>query len=37
LERSESNEIIDLFAAKKRNRQNLLLLERFQNEHAFVF
>jgi hypothetical protein len=37
LERSESNSILDLFAAEKRKRQNLLILERFQNEHVFVF
>jgi hypothetical protein len=29
--------ILDWFAAEKRKRQNLLILERFQNEHVFVF
>jgi len=37
MERSESNSILDLFAAEKRNWQNLLFLERFQNENFFVF
>jgi hypothetical protein len=37
LERSKSNSILNLIAAEKRSRKNLLFLERFQNEHVFVF
>jgi hypothetical protein len=37
LEIFESNSILDLFVVEKRSRQNLLFLERFQNEHVSVF
>jgi len=36
LERSESISILDLFAAEKRNWQNLLFFKRFQNEHVSI-
>jgi hypothetical protein len=37
LERSESNSILDLFAAEKRNRQNMLFLERFKMSTSLYF